>query len=111
MGSHTKHGWSGIGAAFSPVILCSLFWKGTTRAGAIAGMLAGFAVTVLWALVLKQRFYDLYEMVPGFAAGLIVTIAVSLFTKPPENAAEEMDGLPKALTLATGLDAVTGRLG
>jgi sodium/proline symporter len=83
--------WSGIGAAFSPVVLCSLFWKGTTRAGAIAGMLAGFAVTVLWALVLKQRFYDLYEMVPGFAVGFAVTIGVSLFTRPPAGAAEEME--------------------
>jgi sodium/proline symporter len=89
--------WSGIGAAFSPVVLCSLFWKGTTRAGAIAGMLAGFAVTVVWALVLKQRFYDLYEMVPGFAAGLVVTIGVSLFTKPPEGAAEEMDAVTRRL--------------
>ena len=85
--------WSGIGAAFSPVVLCSLFWKGTTRAGAIAGMLAGFAVTVLWALIWKKNFYDLYEMVPGFAAGLAVTIGVSLFTRPPEGAAEEMDAV------------------
>ena len=87
--------WSGIGAAFSPVVLCSLFWKGTTRAGAIAGMLAGFAVTVLWALVWKQSFHDLYEMVPGFAAGFAVTIGVSLLTRPPEGAAEEMEAVAR----------------
>jgi Na+/proline symporter len=54
-------------------------------------MLAGFAVTVLWALVWKQRFYDLYEMIPGFAVGFAVTIGVSLFTRPPAGAPEEME--------------------
>jgi sodium/proline symporter len=83
--------WSGIASAFAPVVLCSLFWKGTTRAGAITGMLAGFLTTVLWALLLKQRFYDLYEMIPGFAAGFAGTIGVSLITKPPKGAGAEME--------------------
>ena len=30
--------WSGIASAFTPVVLCSLFWKRTTKAGAVAGM-------------------------------------------------------------------------
>ncbi|HSR40703.1 MAG TPA: sodium/proline symporter, partial [Longimicrobiales bacterium] len=58
--------WSGIACAFTPVVLCSLFWARTTRAGAIAGMVAGFATTVLWVRVFKAGFYDLYEMIPGF---------------------------------------------
>ena len=80
--------WSGL-ACFTPVILCSLFWKGTTLAGAIAGLVAGFGTTVLWVLVLKEHFYDLYEMIPGFAMGFLATIVVSLFTKTPEGAEEE----------------------
>jgi len=83
--------WSGIGSAFGPVVLCSLFWKRTTRAGVIAGMLAGFLATVLWVLLFKESFYDLYEMIPGFAAGFAATIGVSLFTEPPDGAGEEMD--------------------
>ncbi len=82
--------WSGIAAAFAPVVLCSLFWSGTTRAGAIAGMVAGFLTTVLWVLLVKERFYDLYEMLPGFFVGFAVTIGVSMFTKPPDGALEEM---------------------
>jgi sodium/proline symporter len=82
--------WSGLASAFAPVVLCSLFWNGTTRSGAIAGMVAGFLATVLWVLLLKQRFYDLYEMIPGFTAGFAATIGVSLITKPPEGAGEEM---------------------
>ena len=89
--------WSGIGSAFGPVVLCSLFWKRTTRAGVVAGMLAGFLATVFWVLLFKERFYDLYEMIPGFAAGFAVTIAVSLFTQPPDGAGEEMDEVTSAL--------------
>jgi sodium/proline symporter len=83
--------WSGLAAAFAPVVLCSLFWSRATRAGAISGMVAGFAATVLWVLLFKDRFYDLYEMLPGFFAGFVVTIGVSLLTKPPPDAAAEMD--------------------
>ncbi|MDX1579199.1 MAG: sodium/proline symporter [Gemmatimonadota bacterium] len=82
--------WSGLASAFTPVVLCSLFWARTTRAGAIAGMVAGFVVTVVWVVWLKEGFYDLYEMLPGFAAGFLCTIGVSLLTEPPEGAAEEM---------------------
>jgi SSS family transporter len=82
--------WSGLASAFTPVVLCSLFWKGTTRAGAIAGMVGGFVTTVAWVVFFKEGFYDLYEMLPGFAAGFLFTIGVSLFTAPPEGAEEEM---------------------
>jgi sodium/proline symporter len=80
--------WSGL-ACFTPVILCSLFWKGTTLAGAIAGLVAGFGTTVLWVLIFKDQFYDLYEMIPGFAMGFFFTIIVSLFTTKPEGAEQE----------------------
>jgi len=88
--------WSGIGSAFGPVVLCSLFWKRTTRAGAVVGMITGFLATVLWALRFKESFYDLYEMIPGFAAGFVATIGVSLLTQPPEGAGEEMDEVVSA---------------
>jgi Na+/proline symporter len=89
--------WSGIASAFAPVVLCSLFWAGTTKAGVIAGMIAGFLTTVLWVLLLKERFYDLYEMIPGFFAGFIATIGVSFFTKPPDGAADELDAVRRAI--------------
>ena len=75
--------WSGLGAAFGPVILCSLRWRKTTRQGILAGMLSGFAVNVLWVLIAKEKFYGLYEMVPAFIAGLCVTIVVSQLTYTP----------------------------
>jgi sodium/proline symporter len=83
--------WSGIAAAFTPVVLCSLFWKRTTRAGAIAGMLGGFITTVAWVLFFKERFYDLYEMIPGFAAGFVCTVGVSLLTTADTEAIQELE--------------------
>jgi sodium/proline symporter len=72
--------WSGLACAFAPPVLCALFWPRTTRQGALAGMAGGFIVTVAWAAFFKAGFHDLYEMIPGFAAGLLLTVAVSLRT-------------------------------
>ena len=83
--------WSGLASAFTPVVLCSLFWRRTTRAGAIWGMITGFLTAVVWVLFVKEHVYDLYEMIPGFAAGFVVTIGVSLFTEPPPGADAELD--------------------
>ena len=69
--------WSGLGAAFGPVLLCALWYKPTNLPGAVAGMLGGFSVTMLWVLFFKEQYYDLLEIIPGFFIGLILTITVS----------------------------------
>ncbi|MAG69381.1 MAG: sodium/proline symporter [Vicinamibacterales bacterium] len=84
--------WSGLASAFTPVVVCSLFWKRTTRVGALAGMIAGFLAAVVWVVAFKSRFHDLYEMWPGFIAGFGVTIAVSLFTRPPDCSVDDTPG-------------------
>ena len=89
--------WSGIAAAFTPVVLCSLFWKRTTRAGAVAGMVGGFATTVVWVVALKEGFYDLYEMIPGFLAGFACCIGVSLITSPEPASVAELQDVRRAV--------------
>jgi sodium/proline symporter len=89
--------WSGLASAFTPVILCSLFWGGTSRAGAVAGMVGGFLSTVLWVLLFKDQYYDLYEMIPGFAVGILLTVGVSLVTRPPAGAAQELQEVRASL--------------
>lgn len=72
--------WSGLGAAFGPVLLCGLWYPRTNLPGAIAGMLGGFITTVAWVLWLKPHFYELLEIIPGFIVGLSLTILVSHLT-------------------------------
>ena len=76
--------WSGLGAAFGPVVLCLLYYKRTTGAGVAAGMLGGFLTSVVWVLVFKSQTYELYEALPGFIVGLLVTLLVSRVTHKPD---------------------------
>jgi sodium/proline symporter len=78
------YAWSGLGAAFGPVMVCILYYKKTTRQGVISGMLAGFATSIVWVELFKAQTHDLYEAIPGFLAGFVVTYVVSALTHKPE---------------------------
>ena len=82
--------WAGFGAAFGPLILLALTWKGMTGAGAVAGLVTGAGVVAAWiALGWNTAFLGgpgLYEIVPGFAAALIAIIVVSYATRPQGTA-------------------------
>lgn len=105
--------WAGLGAAFGPASLLALFWKNITRNGAIAGILSGAMVVIIWnrsdmiAHIFEQihffnqwlfqspmwtsirpalnRIFDLYELIPGFLVSLLVTIVVSLYSPRGEQ--------------------------
>ncbi|NBC27326.1 MAG: sodium/solute symporter [Bacteroidetes bacterium] len=73
--------WAGLGASIGPTSILALYWKGTTRAGVMAGMIAGTSVTIAWYFT--PYLSDLmYELIPGFIAGLLATWLVSLWTSP-----------------------------
>lgn len=80
--------WAGFGAAFGPVIICSLFIKRTNKAGAIAGMVSGGAMIFFWKFVIRNIFagtaLDIYELLPAFIVGFAVTVIVSFLTKAPD---------------------------
>jgi sodium/proline symporter len=84
-----SYAWAGFGAAFGPLILLSLFWKGITRNGALAGLVAGGVTVIVWKQ-LSGGIFDLYEIVPGFAACLVLAVVVSLLDTPnnPDVVAE-----------------------
>lgn len=73
--SIVAYAWAGFGASFGSVMIFSLFWSRMTRIGAIAGMISGAAVVVLW----KQFFgyTGIYEIIPGF---LIASLAIVIFS-------------------------------
>ena len=79
-----ENAWAGFGAAFGPVVTLSLFWKRMTYKGAVAGVVAGAAVDVAWMLFLSSST-GIYELLPGFAAGLIACVVVTLIDKEPSK--------------------------
>lgn len=84
--------WAGLGAALGPTSILALYWRRTTRAGVLAGLVAGTVVTVVWKQVPALDAL-LYELIPGFAAGLLATWAVSLASRPPEGVGEMFEVL------------------
>ena len=78
-----ENAWGVFGAAFGPAILLSLFWRRFNFAGAVAGILTGAAVDILWLAFLKDL--GLYEIIPGFIASLVVAVVVSLATEAPSK--------------------------
>jgi sodium/proline symporter len=72
--------WSGLGSAFGPVIIGILYYRRITWLGVLTGMLGGFAASVVWLIWFKAEYYGLYEAIPGFVAGLVLTFGVSYLT-------------------------------
>ena len=73
--SLVENAWGLFGAAFGPVILLSLYWENMTFAGAAAGVVVGAVVDAAWLMFLSST--GIYEIVPGFFAGLIACVLVS----------------------------------
>ncbi|MBP3735709.1 MAG: sodium/proline symporter PutP [Lachnospiraceae bacterium] len=83
-----SNAWGIFGAAFSPVILLSLFWKRINFAGTAAGIIVGAAVDIYWLRAMSAT--GIYELIPGFAAGLAAAFLVSLITPAPSAEVQEL---------------------
>lgn len=83
--------WAGFGATFGPLMLFSLFWKRTTRAGAVAGMLSGGITVFFWKLVLNPNggVFEIYELLPAFIVSSVFIVVVSLVSPKPSKEIEE----------------------
>ncbi|AMR66685.1 MULTISPECIES: sodium/proline symporter PutP [Pseudomonadaceae] len=78
-----SYAWAGFGAAFGPVVILSVLWKGMTRNGALAGMIVGAVTVVVWK---NWIGLGLYEIIPGF---ILATLAIVIFSRigsAPSNA-------------------------
>ncbi len=104
--SIVEFAWGGFGAAFGPIMILALFWKRINAKGALAGMLTGFVVDVIWntfftaggiipgLLKVDWCLVDtgLYELLPAFVLALIMAVIVSLLTEEPsEEMQKEFD--------------------
>ena len=79
--------WAGFGAAFGPAVLFGLFWKRTTKWGALAGIVSGGAMVFIWKYLVRPLggAWDIYELLPAFVLSAIVIAVVSLLTKAPDK--------------------------
>ena len=93
--------WAGFGAAFGPIILCALFWKRTTKWGALAGMISGGATVFIWKFIIREAFkgsvLDIYELLPAFIVAILLTVIVSLATKAPDKEVTDVYDAVKAI--------------
>ncbi len=97
-------------SAFVPAMVLGIFWRGTTRQGAVAGMVSGLAVTVYYLLAQVEWVREVAPQVLlpdglwfgihpisagvfGVPTGLLVAWAVSLATRPGRSPRVVPDGL------------------
>jgi len=73
--------WAGLGASLGPVSILALFWRGLTKNGAIAGILVGMVITVIWYQIPVLKGF-VYELIPAFVFSLLTTIIVSRHEHP-----------------------------
>ncbi len=85
-----SNAWAGFGAAFGPLVIFSLIWRGMNRNGAVAGMVVGALTVILWiygpfemnGMALNSW---LYAIVPGFILSTIAIFVVSKMTGGPDR--------------------------
>ena len=93
--------------SFLPTYVGALFWKRMTRAGALASMLGGFAISMFWMLFMYAKTASgiglckamfgrdvlltapnwpvVDPIVVGLPTSILLAVVVSLLTRPPEG--------------------------
>jgi sodium/proline symporter len=70
------YAWGGFGAAFGPLVLFGLFSRKTSWQAALAGMVTGTVVLVVWKQVGLDKY--MYEIVPGFICNCVTIFLVNI---------------------------------
>ncbi|MCR9129608.1 MAG: sodium/proline symporter PutP [Alphaproteobacteria bacterium] len=93
-----SNAWAGFGSAFGPLILFSLFRKDMSRSAAIAGMVTGAVVVLVWLYAPITVMWGgeetglsgvIYEIIPGFLASTAAILVVDALTKAPKGKVKE----------------------
>lgn len=82
-----SYAWSGLGSAFGPVVLISLYWKRMTANAAIVGMIVGAVTMIIWEILGHHLggIFKLYSIVPGFTLNALMIYIVSMMGKKPSS--------------------------
>ena len=104
-----SYAWAGLGASFGPLTLFALYWRRTTKQGAVAGMVTGAVMVLVWHNLIKPLggVFGIYELMPAFICSCLAIVIVSLLTPEPEQAVlNEFDHYMDEETPERSLDAV-----
>lgn len=86
-----SNAWAGLGAAFGPTVLLSLFWKRTNFQGAVAGILSGAVTVLVWDYIpmiggqTPGAATGIYSLAVGFIISILSIVIVSMLTPPPSE--------------------------
>lgn len=83
--SMVGYAWGGFGAAFGPVIILSLCWRGTTKWGAFTGIIVGAITIFVVKNFIKIEGEYFYELLPGFILSFLSILLVSSLTEKPSE--------------------------
>lgn len=78
-----SYAWGGLGAAFGPTILISLYSSRMSKMAALVGIVVGGTTVLVWKS-LSGGIFELYELVPGFIFSSIAVFVTS-FIKETED--------------------------
>lgn len=78
-----SNAWGVFGAAFGPAVMLSLFWRRFNFAGAVAGIVTGACADIWWYMCMSHT--GIYELAPGFFAGLSAGVVVALCSPRPSD--------------------------
>ena len=73
-----SYAWSGLGSAFGPVLVMTLWWEKTSRIGVISGLVTGFLTTILWANIPELKAI-VTERLSSFVFAFCVVYIISYY--------------------------------
>ncbi len=79
------YAWGGFGAAFGPLVILAVMWRGTTKWGALAGMIVGSITIFVVKNYVSIKGEYVYELLPGFILAFAAVVIVSLLTEKPSD--------------------------
>ena len=86
-----SNAWAGLGSAFGPIVVLSLFWKRTNFHGAVTGIVVGAGAVLIWDYLpiisgaTIGSATGLYSLAVGFPLSLVAIVIASLLTKAPSE--------------------------
>lgn len=104
-----SYAWAGLGASFGPLTLFALYWRRTNKQGAIAGMITGAAMVLIWHNLIKPLggVFGIYELLPAFLCGCLAIFIVSKLTSEPDQSVyDEFDHYMDEPTEERSMDQV-----